>query len=128
KMETARATATYPLQQKERFDAVKEEFNHQRPHEALNQKRPGDFYKPSTRPFWPNPPEPDDDVLWVSSSGHVTLGRSERYHIANALTGQPLGIRECPDGRWLVTFASIDLGYLDRRTKTFDQMNPQSVK
>ena len=90
------------------------------------------MYKPSTRPFWPNPPEPDyplhDDVLWVSSSGHITFGRAERYHIANALVGQPVGIRECPDGRWLVTFASIDLGYLDRRTKTFDQMNPQSVK
>lgn len=132
KLETARPAAANLLQQQERFDKFIDEFNRVRPHESLGQKRPAEIYQPSTRPFLPNPPEPDyllhDDVLWVNGNGQIMLGRGERYHITVALAGQPVGVRECADGRWLLTFASVDLGYLDRRTKTFEQMTSEEIK
>src|SRR5207244_8784192 len=51
KAETARPARGNLLQQQERFDAFIEEFNFERPHEALAMKRPGEVYKESTSPY-----------------------------------------------------------------------------
>jgi putative transposase len=129
KLETARPAAANLLQQQERFEKFVEEFNQVRPHEALGQKRPAEVYQPSTRPYCPNPPELDyplhDDVLYLSPSGQLSFTRGEKYHISLVLARQPIGVRECEDGRWLLTFANIDLGYLNRRTKTFEHLEDQ---
>jgi transposase InsO family protein len=129
KLETARPAAANLLQQQQRFDAFVEEFNRVRPHEALDQKRPAALYRPSARPYSPHPPEPDyplhDDVLWLNSNGVLTFGRGERYHVTTVLAHQPIGVRECADGRWLLTFVSIDLGHLNRRTKKFEPLSSE---
>src|SRR5262252_3931497 len=49
KFETTRPPRTNLLQQQERFDEFVEEFNNERPHEALAMKRPAQVYKPSPR-------------------------------------------------------------------------------
>jgi transposase InsO family protein len=120
KFETARPPRTNLLQQQERFDDFMDEFNHDRPHEALDMKRPAELYERSPRPY-PSPlPElaypGHDDVVRVTREG--TLRFAGRYlHLTAALAEQPVGIREERDGRWLVTFMQLDLGYIstDRR-------------
>lgn len=119
KRETTRPARRNLLQQQERFDAFVEEFNNERPHEALGMQRPAQVYVPSTRPYPAVLPEASypthDDVVVVRKNGFVPFpgGRGE-VHITAALRGQQLGLREEPDGRWLVTFMNLDLGYINR--------------
>ena len=51
KQATVRPPAANFLAQQDRFDSFREEFNHERPHEALDQETPASLYTPSPRPF-----------------------------------------------------------------------------
>jgi hypothetical protein len=51
KKEATRPPGANSLQQQARFDAFVQEFNAERPHEALQMKRPADLYSPSLRPY-----------------------------------------------------------------------------
>jgi hypothetical protein len=44
-------------------------------------------------------------------------GEAVRYEPATWLTVWTVGITELSDGNWLVRFAGIDLGLIDRRSK-----------
>jgi transposase InsO family protein len=116
KFETTRPPRTNLLQQQERFDEFVDEFNTERPHEALGMKRPAQVYKASPRKMPEVVPELDypqhDDVLRVDRVGYVSH-RRRRCYLSTALAHQTVGVREEPDGRWLVTFAKLDLGHVD---------------
>jgi transposase InsO family protein len=116
KFETTRPPRTNILQQQERFDEFVEEFNTERPHEALGMKRPAQVYKASPRKLPAVVPELEypqhDDVLPVDRFGYV-VHRRRRTFLSTALVYQTVGIREELDGRWLVTFANLDLGHVD---------------
>jgi transposase InsO family protein len=130
KRETTRPARGNLLQQQERFDAFLDEFNQQRPHEALGMKTPGEVYQASPRPCPTTLPElmypTHDDVLRVRRDGTVYFAAAKNtVRISEALAGQDVGVREEDDGRWLVTFASIDLGHLGPgRTFTVLTSNP----
>jgi transposase InsO family protein len=115
KAETTRPPRTNLLQQQECFDTFVDEFNRERPHEALRMKRPAQIYKASPRKLPEVLPElryPEhDDVAPVSGSGNVRF-RGKQIYLSQALAYQCVGIREEPDGRWLTTFMNLDLGYL----------------
>jgi len=129
KFETARPPRTNLLQQQERFDEFRDEFNHDRPHEALGMKRPAEIYEPSPRPYLATLPEPTypehDDVLHVDRNGYMYFC-GKQFYFAAALASQYVGIREERDGRWLVTFMQLDLGYLstDRTFVPLDASTP----
>jgi putative transposase len=116
KFETARPARANLLQQQERFDDFVDEFNRRRPHEALGMKCPADVYEPSRRSF-PDPlPTPRylayDDVLRVNCNGQIYIAGIGQVALNRALAGEEVGIREERDGRWLVTFADLDLGHV----------------
>jgi hypothetical protein len=118
KDQTTKPPRTNLLQQQESFDDFIAEYNDERPHEALNQRCPTAVYRASKRPF-PSPvPMPKyvgcDDVLKVSDSGSIHLPRLRQVYVSGALAGLPVGIETQSDGRWLVRFAALDLGYIDR--------------
>jgi transposase InsO family protein len=123
KFETARPARANLLQQQERFDDFVEEFNTTRPHEALGMKRPGEIYTPSSRLFPSRLPEPTyqavDDVLLVSRSGTIYIAGIGKVDLSTALAGERVGIREERDGRWLVTFCDVDLGYAGPNRRSF---------
>ena len=129
KSETARPARSNLMQQQERFDDFQREFNERRPHEALDMRRPAEIYRRSDRPL-PKPlPELQyplhDDTLVVGRNGHIRLPRGRQVFLSNALVHQHVGVREEIDGRWLVTFATLDLGMYDPRTGAFDPTTPQ---
>jgi transposase InsO family protein len=128
KQETARPSRHNLLQQQERFDGFVVEYNERRPHEALEMKTPAGVYASSSRPCpspLPLPAYPlHDDAVVVSSSGGIRLPRRGFVHISSALAGYPVGIREELDGRWLVSFARIDLGHVDHT----GQIQPITLK
>lgn len=116
KFETTRPPRSNLLQQQERFDEFIDEFNNDRPHEAIGMKRPAQLYRASPRKLPPVLPDltypQHDDMLVVGRGGYVDF-RRRRTYLSAALANQTLGIREELSGRWLVTFATRDLGYLD---------------
>lgn len=118
KAETTRPARANLLQQQERFDEWTHEFNHERPHEGLDMKRPADVFTPSTKPMPSTLPELNypmhDDVLRVTRWGQITIAGFGTVRLSRALAGQEVGVREQDDGRWLVTFADLDLGLADR--------------
>ena len=131
KHETTRPAAATLLGQQERFDEWVSTFNETRPHEALEQEPPATAYRPSARGYVPGS-EPEyplhDEVRTLSPSGHVKIlrGRSATF-LSSALGCERVGIRELEDGRWLVSFASLDLGWIDPTTLTLTPAD-QEVK
>jgi transposase InsO family protein len=118
KRETTRPAGRNELEQQERFDQFIDEFNRERPHEAIGLKPPATLYVPSPRAFPSVLPEPQyplhDDVLVVKPSGHLSLGgRGNNFFLSLALASQPVGVREEDDGRWLVSFSDLDLVRID---------------
>ena len=120
KAETTRPAAGNLAAQQARFDRFRAEFNHQRPHEALGQQMPAEHYQRSPRPMPDRVAEPWYDaehaVRRVRPTGEIKWG-GETVFISQALAGEPVGIAETESGDWLVRFASVDLGVIDRRTK-----------
>jgi len=126
KKEATRPPGMNSLQQQARFDAFLNEFNDERPHEALGMKRPADVYAPSAKPFDGRLPElayplHDRDVL-VTACGRICMYR-KRVNISTVLAGQRLGIKEVDDGVWLVSFMSYDLGFIDLEQKTLQTLD-----
>jgi transposase InsO family protein len=130
KAETTRPARNNLLQQQERFDEFVEEFNTQRPHDALRMKRPADVYVPSAKKHPAFLPDPDystyDDVLSVGTQGLIHLPGRRQVHLTKALAGHLVGIREEGDDRWLVSFMNIDLGYVETRCNRFIPITPSS--
>jgi transposase InsO family protein len=116
KFETARPARSNLLQQQERFDEFVVEFNQERPHEALGMRRPSEVYTPSKRLLPTKLPELEyatyDDVLRVNRGGQIYIAGVGQVPLSLALAGERVGIREERDGSWLVTFATLDLGYV----------------
>ena len=78
KKEATRPAGANILQQQGKFDAFIEEFNAERPHEALAMKCPAEVYTPSCRPYQgiPEPLYPfHDRTVNVTSCGRICLYR-----------------------------------------------------
>jgi hypothetical protein len=88
------------LQKQARFDDFVQEFNSERPHEALAMKRPAEVYTPSPRDYDGLPeiayPLHDRDVL-VTACGRICMHR-KKINISTVLAGQRLGIKEVDEG------------------------------
>lgn len=125
KQETARPPAINILAQQERFDAFLDEFNGERPHEALQMRTPGENYTPSRRPYQGLPelqyPFHDKDIL-VTACGRICMHK-KKINVSTVLAGHKLGIKEVDDGIWLVSFMTYDLGYIDLEQKTLQTID-----
>lgn len=117
---TLKKEATKPagrnfLQQQEKFDRFIEEYNTQRPHEALGMRCPAEVYTPSKRSY-EGPPDVEypfhDRTVIVTHCGRICVGK-RKINLSQVFAGQPIGLREVADGIWLVSFMDYDLGYFD---------------
>jgi transposase InsO family protein len=119
------------LQQQAKFDAFLEEFNNERPHEALQMKCPAQVYTASLRPYrgLGEPQYPfHDKTIVVTNCGRLCLYR-KKINLSTCLAGQAVGIKEVDDGIWLVSFMDYDLGYVDLEQKTLQPLdNPFGPK
>ena len=122
--ETATPPASSLTAQQRRFDSFQEVFNHERPHEALGQKCPGEVYQSSPRSY----PESlakveypaEMEVRGIKGNG-VFNWRGEVVFLGEALSHERVGLMEIADGCWGVYFCRHPLGVLDqRRRKVMD--------
>jgi transposase InsO family protein len=125
KKETTRPPGSNSLQQQARFDAFREEFNGERPHEALAMKCPNEVYSASPRQYRGLPelayPFHDQEMM-VTACGRVCLHR-KKIHISTVLGGQRVGLKEVDDGIWIVSFMRYDLGYFDLEQRTLQPLD-----
>ncbi len=131
KKEATRPAGANILQQQAKFEAFLEEFNHERPHEALDMKCPAEVYTASNRPYRgiPEPHYPfHDKTVFVTHCGRLCLYR-KKINLSTCLAGQAVGIKEVDEGIWLVSFMEYDLGYVDLEEKTLQPLhNPFGPK
>jgi putative transposase len=103
------------LQQQDKFEDFIQEYNYERPHQALNMKRPGDLYRPSSRQYHglPDVEYPfHDKTITVTACGRICIDR-KKTHLSTVFAGQNVGVCQVEDRVWLVSFMDYDLGYFD---------------
>jgi len=126
---TLKKEATKPpgqnlLQQQEKFDIFIQEYNTQRPHQALDMKYPNEIYTYSPRPYkgiqelsYPF----HDRTITVTNCGRICF-RKRKINLTRVLAGQDVGVKEVNEGIWLVTFMNYDLGFFDLETKKLEPL------
>lgn len=131
KAETAQPPAATVSAQQHRFDGFRREYNHERPHEALDQQCPGDRYvaSPRRRPA---------RVPLVEYPAHFEIRRvgqngcfswHQRYvTVSQVLIGEDIGLEEIDDGIWNVSFGPVRLGQFDERTAQLTAVTSRPVE
>ena len=118
KTETTRPPAYSLAAQQRKFNIFVDEFNNERPHEALGQHTPASHYEPSSRempskirPFV----YPDRfEVRYVSGNGGIRWNR-DWVNVSTVCIGESSGLEEIDNGIWNVYFGPLKLGRLDER-------------
>lgn len=131
KKETTKPPAENFLQQQAKFDDFQEEFNNERPHEALAMKFPAEVYRKSSR-VYKRAPEIDypfhDRSARVTQDGAICIN-GVRVYFGVAFAGHIVGLNQVADETWLVTFTDYDLGYFDVLSKRFEPLaDPFKIK
>ena len=133
---TLKAATTKPpsstlTAQQRRFDCFRQNYNDERPHEALAQQTPASHYTSSSRPYPRTLPEltypPYFDVRAVRSSGSVYWGGGQVY-VSHVLKGECVGMAEVDDGIWDIYFGPVKLGGFNIRNVTHGVVPYWTVK
>jgi putative transposase len=119
KAEVTRPPAAAMRSQQHRFDGFRKEFNHDRPHEALEMRTPAELYTPSVRTMPRKIPPleyPDRyEVRYVSANGGIRWNASW-VNLSTTCIGEYVGLEEIDDGIWNVYFGALRIGRLLERT------------
>jgi transposase InsO family protein len=104
--------------QQQKFDAFREEFNQERPHEAIKMKRPAELYQSSDRRL-PGKIETYDYpghflVRRVSRGGTIRVFGNQPF-VSNVLQEDYVGLEEVDDGVYDLYFCFYQIGRYDLR-------------
>lgn len=117
--------SSYDLKaQQRRLNRFVKEYNHVRPHEALDMETPASVHNFSTRPFPEKIPnfdyEPEMRVLKITKNGAMRWGAYNWVYLSASLQGKYVGALEMGNGIWRVFYRNVFLGYFNEnelRTK-----------
>jgi transposase InsO family protein len=105
----------------EGLDLWRQEFNYERPHEALQMRCPGEVYQNSTRSFAATPQEliyPGMAARQVDKNGHMSW-QNQKLFLSRSLAGWSVGLKNSPGQFSEVWFARLLLGHLDQNNLCF---------
>ena len=115
KAEATRPPAANSRSQQRTFNRFRDEFNNERPHEALALATPASIYQPSPRPYPTKLPPleyPDHfETRYVSYNGGIRW-KSAWVHVSITCAGQYLGLEAIDNQIWNVYFGPLRLGRL----------------
>jgi transposase InsO family protein len=118
-------------EQQEAFEEFKQEYNSERPHEALGQKTPASVYHPSSRTYPMRLPqtEYDDDVIVkrVRHSGEM-YWKGRFIHISKVLAHEPIALKQMDEHLWSISFSFYPLGVLNELTEKVFPVNKTGGK
>ena len=107
--------------QQEALDLWRQEFNHERPHEALGMRCPGEVYQKSQRLYEGSPEDleyPGLHARRVGPQGRIMWGGMPLF-ITTSLAGWSVGLKPMENGRLEVWFGRLLLGWIDPATESF---------
>ena len=117
KLETARPPARDMTSQQRRFDVFVDEFNRERPHEALGMMPPSVKYTPSPRQLPSQTPDfqypADYRVRTVHENGRFRWPGRHVILVGAPLAGKHVGCKQIDDLLWEVYWRKLLLGYID---------------
>ena len=115
KKETTKPPGENLLQQQEKFESFIEEYNFERPHEALDMKCPGELYKASEKAY-EGLPELEypvhEKTTTVTRCGRICMD-GRKINFSKVFAEQDVGVTQVDDNLWKVTFMNYDIGYFD---------------
>jgi len=101
-----------------RLDDFRNEYNQLRPHEALDLDVPAARYRPSHRPYQPDPTDweypPGANVVRLNQQGLLPWQR-KRYFVCEALANEYVEVNECQQ-KLLIRFRHMWIREIDRIT------------
>lgn len=113
--------------QQRRFDLYRQDYNQERPHEALGQRPPGQMYRPSPRPMPATIPQPDypagATIRKIRSNGEIKW-RGQMIYIIGVIAGEPVALTQVDNDLWSVTFYERCLGFIDPVTLKLTRPTP----
>lgn len=105
-------------EQQKAFNYFIEEYNHERPHEALGQKPPSSVYRPSPRPYPVKLRKVEYDsnvvVRYVTNRGCIKW-RGGLIFLAEPLCGEYVALKQVDNHRWEIRFSFYPLGSFDEK-------------
>jgi putative transposase len=116
--------------QQKSFDAFRQQYNWQRPHEALQMKTPAEIYVGSCRDYPRHLLEPEYGDEWevrrVRECGRIRWCNAPIF-VGKVLSGEPIGLEPVADGQWRLWFFDYPLGLFDERNGRVRKLpsNPQ---
>jgi putative transposase len=121
KAETTRPPAATLGAQQRRFTAFRQEYNTERPQEALANATPASCYTPSPRPYPPARLPAIEypshfRVYYVSRNGGIRFGQ-RWVSLSHVLIEEYGGLEEIDDGIWNVYFGGFFLGRFDEHER-----------
>ena len=117
--------------QQNAFDRFRNEYNYERPHEALDDHFPSELYQYSKREF----PEKIEEVAYptnmtvevVSDVGTINY-KGHRMFISAALIDEPVGLEDIDDRHYRIYFCTSVIGIIDGFTgKVLQYKNPVPI-
>jgi putative transposase len=115
KLGATKPAAANVFQQQARFDTFVDEYNRERPHQAIAMNVPAELYTRSSRvyrgledlsyPF-------HDHTIAVTRCGRICF-QGRKINFSHVFAGQNVGVTQVSERIWLVTFMHYDLGYFD---------------
>jgi len=116
KEETAKPPKTSLRSQQRAFDVFRDEYNFERPHEAIEMQTPGSLYSNSNRPYPLRLPEieyPDDfTIRKVHHQGDLKWGGRQIY-LSQTFAREYVGLKQIDDRYWNIYFGPTMLAKLD---------------
>ena len=133
---TLKAVATRPpsgnLQaQQVRFNRFRQEYNDDRPHEALDQETPASVYCSSSRALLrtlaPMEYPGHFEVRLVSRNSGIRW-KKHWVCVTHTLAGEHIGLEEVSDGLWDVYFGPVKLGRMNERILRIEDHKGRTVR
>jgi transposase InsO family protein len=135
---TLKSDATAPPQsnlaaQQRVFDRFTDEYNHLRPHEALEQQTPASVYSPSPREYPLRAPTIEYPhamrVRHVRTNGCIRWEGTMLF-LSETLVGENVGFDQLDDRHWTVYFGPLLLAIIDNYTLTWAPPNhaPKKIR
>ncbi len=116
KAETAKPPAANRRAQQKAFDRFRQQFNEERPHEALQQKTPASCYQSSPRIYPDRIPKPEYDANMKAKRVYpdgTFFWKGTQIFISKCLGGEVIGMEPTDDRYWDVHFAAFPLARFD---------------
>ena len=105
--------------QQRAFDAFRDGYNEQRPHEALGQQPPSRVYRPSHREYRSRIESPEYasgvTVRRVRTNGQIKW-KGGLVYLSDALKGEPVGLVQQDSRYWTILYGPLSIGLLDEHT------------